>query len=590
MTTLSTGAISQIYHDSKPRRPVLQVTDIKIVNSVDPNGPRQVKCKLSDGEQWGMGMMPPEMAQKVIAETLKDNGCIKLKNYLVNKLGNTTMCIVIDAEVLSVQEAPIGEPVPWTDRMPALTVLSASGEELARNLMELCANEAGRSSVLAASGHVVLVGLLHAGPDSLTTKHAVQALLTLSGNVAASRQMLVQAGAVAPAVELLRTAPTASNELFMTDALALVCNLTNSSAGIEAVKKEGAIALAVTLLSAVPAVAKYAASVLINLSTHPDTNQLVNLAEIREAGAISPLMALLHGEAAGRAASALSNLSGDADGAAAIVPAGAIVPLVALLHATEAETAAGAAGALRRMAALNEQSRPAILAALAARPPPPPREDDKWAYLANLLACLRPIAMQRLTAAVAGDDEAELQEAIDQAVAVTVAGVIRTGWTVADAELQRARTKLAAMREAAEAARRERRTSLGLDELKTPDEFVCPITYEVMQDPVCASDGNTYERSAIEVVLALPDERRKSPLTREPLQTTLFPNRALKNRIIAHEQDAEAVAEKAAQRILEAERTSVAARKRPLPAGAEDSPDEGASSSSAGGHKRGRRQ
>ena len=37
------------------------------------------------------------------------------------------------------------------------------------------------------------------------------------------------------------------------------------------------------------------------------------------------------------------------------------------------------------------------------------------------------------------------------------------------------------MREAAEAARRERRASLGLDELKTPDDFVCPITYEVMR-------------------------------------------------------------------------------------------------------------
>ena len=64
---------------------------------------------------------------------------------------------------------------------------------------------------------------------------------------------------------------------------------------------------------------------------------------------------------------------------------------------------------------------------------------------------------------------------------------------VADDELQRARTRLAAMREEAEAARRERRTSLGLDELKTPDEFVCPITFEDHPGPVCASDGHTYE-------------------------------------------------------------------------------------------------
>ena len=28
-----------------------------------------------------------------------------------------------------------------------------------------------------------------------------------------------------------------------------------------------------------------------------------------------------------------------------------------------------------------------------------------------------------------------------------------------------------------------------------PAEFLCPITRELMQDPVCTSDGHTYERS-----------------------------------------------------------------------------------------------
>ena len=91
--------------------------------------------------------------------------------------------------------------------------------------------------------------------------------------------------------------------------------------------------------------------------------------------------------------------------------------------------------------------------------------------------------------------------------------------------------------------------------------------------------------SAIEGVLALPEERRKSPLTREPLQATLFSNRALKNRIAEHKQEAEAFAEKVAQKTREADRASN--RKRPLPDGAkviklkEASAAEGASSSSA---------
>ena len=58
------------------------------------------------------------------------------------------------------------------------------------------------------------------------------------------------------------------------------------------------------------------------------------------------------------------------------------------------------------------------------------------------------------------------------------------------------------------------------------DELVCPITLEIMSDPVVAADGRTYERSAIEDWLATG--RQTSPLTNLPLEnTTLRPNIAL---------------------------------------------------------------
>ena len=462
-------------------------------------------------------------------------------------------------------------------------LLAGSGEELARNLRAMCCDEAQIDSVIAANGHVGLIWLLGAGPNSKTTEYALQALVRLS-MLDGSEPQLIEAGAVAPTVALLRTAPTAGNEVLLANAAGLVANLATTSAAIEACQKAGAIVLFVQLLGAASTVANAAAGALWNLSWDHEVKKDVNRAEILEAGAIPPLVALLHGETARTAASALHNLASEDAGAAAIRSAGAIVPLVALLHAAEAETAESAACALNNLGCNDQQSRPAILAALAARPPPPPH--DFRPRLARLLSFLQPTATERLIATEAGDDAAALQQAIDQAAAVRVA----------DAELQRARTKLATMREAAEAARRERRTSLGLDELKTPDEFVCPITYEVMQDPVVASDGHTYERSAIEEVLALPEERRKSPLTREPLQASLFPNRALKNRMAAHEQDVVEAVEKGAQKAVEADRAS--SRKRPMPACAEvikleeDSPDAGASSSSAatGGSKRGRRK
>ena len=62
-------------------------------------------------------------------------------------------------------------------------------------------------------------------------------------------------------------------------------------------------------------------------------------------------------------------------------------------------------------------------------------------------------------------------------------------------------------------------------------------------DPVVASDGHSYERSAILSVLR--DGNGLSPLTRDPLQATVFANFALKWRIQIHEADMLRVASKA---------------------------------------------
>lgn len=60
-----------------------------------------------------------------------------------------------------------------------------------------------------------------------------------------------------------------------------------------------------------------------------------------------------------------------------------------------------------------------------------------------------------------------------------------------------------------------------------PDEFLCPITREVMKDPVIAADGFSYEREAIESWIN--SKNRSSPMTNLPLQTTVVtPNRTLK--------------------------------------------------------------
>uniref|UniRef100_A0A7N4P027 WD repeat, SAM and U-box domain-containing protein 1 n=1 Tax=Sarcophilus harrisii TaxID=9305 RepID=A0A7N4P027_SARHA len=60
-----------------------------------------------------------------------------------------------------------------------------------------------------------------------------------------------------------------------------------------------------------------------------------------------------------------------------------------------------------------------------------------------------------------------------------------------------------------------------------PDEFLCPITRELMQDPVIASDGYSYEKEAIENWIS--KKKRTSPMTNLVLPSLILtPNRTLK--------------------------------------------------------------
>ena len=61
-----------------------------------------------------------------------------------------------------------------------------------------------------------------------------------------------------------------------------------------------------------------------------------------------------------------------------------------------------------------------------------------------------------------------------------------------------------------------------------PKEFACPISFVIMNNPVVASDGHTYEREKIEKWMR---QKKTSPLTRDDLLPYLFTNLVLKNQI-----------------------------------------------------------
>jgi len=66
---------------------------------------------------------------------------------------------------------------------------------------------------------------------------------------------------------------------------------------------------------------------------------------------------------------------------------------------------------------------------------------------------------------------------------------------------------------------------------EVPDDYVCPITAEIMTDPVSTLDGFTYERTAITEWLRTKDT---SPSTGATLESkTVIPNLSLRSMIRA---------------------------------------------------------
>ena len=65
-----------------------------------------------------------------------------------------------------------------------------------------------------------------------------------------------------------------------------------------------------------------------------------------------------------------------------------------------------------------------------------------------------------------------------------------------------------------------------------PDAYLCPLTLDLMHDPVVTCDGQTYERAAIETWLA---KSPTSPLTGQSLvHLGLAPNVVLRGLIRAY--------------------------------------------------------
>ena len=439
----------------------------------------------------------------------------------------------------SLREA--GSLVPLVRLLSHHGAAHPSTEAAARALFNLAANDANQDAIRVANGIPPLVALLGAGPESAAATKAAGALFNLAANDT-NKVAIRGAGGIPPLVALLRArADTEAAE----NASGAMNNLSADLESQVAILKAGGIPLLVALLDggAESEAAENAASALSNLATNP----LIRGA-IREAGGIPPLVGLLsaggESEAAQVAASTLFNLcqhgggrGGEQDAAGvALFPgcrgdgqANREALLESLRHALprtldtlerfrpRVATADGPNAMIDNTMSLCGELRETAAELL--------RQAARYVMVGNeryVMAVTVNVTGELLRQAEAGTDVGALELAIERAQAVRLAA----------GALERARTRLSDIN--GETRRRARREALGLGSIVPPEEFLCPITMERMRDPVVASDGNSYERSAIQQVLR--SGHALSPLTREPLRPdVLIVNRNLRKRIESYE-------------------------------------------------------
>ncbi|CAI5488136.1 unnamed protein product, partial [Closterium sp. Naga37s-1] len=163
--------------------------------------------------------------------------------------------------------------------------------------------------------------------------------------------------------------------------------------------------------------------------------------------------------------------------------------------------------------------------------------------LLDLLTGLRPNAFEGLEDAVDDDDEEALAALLDKSAGdwpVPLAMELAKMALKCSEMRRRSRPDLAkvvmpVLEKAREVAARVEEEMEGnawrTANLPSPNKaascFFCPLTKEVMQDPVLAADGHTYERAAIAKWLA--EGNSTSPMTHEPLPNTdVMPNHAIR--------------------------------------------------------------
>ncbi|XP_042506103.1 replication protein A 70 kDa DNA-binding subunit E-like [Macadamia integrifolia] len=110
---LTGGAIAMLCNGEAQEtdlKPVLQVTDIRLVNTQQQSTNERYRILLSDGSHLQQGMLATQMNFLVKSGKLQKGSIVRLTQFVCNVIQGRMIIIIIDLEVLLENCNPIGEP------------------------------------------------------------------------------------------------------------------------------------------------------------------------------------------------------------------------------------------------------------------------------------------------------------------------------------------------------------------------------------------------------------------------------------------------------------------------------------------------
>lgn len=100
ISQLSAKAISELLRGEKPNQPILQLVEAKPIKQQDNSAPSKFKGLISDSTHQTGAIFTSALSSQLMDGTLRVNAIIRLRNYLVQKLGQNKMVVVMGVDVV----------------------------------------------------------------------------------------------------------------------------------------------------------------------------------------------------------------------------------------------------------------------------------------------------------------------------------------------------------------------------------------------------------------------------------------------------------------------------------------------------------